>query len=135
MKALAWLIVLPPVLAHADEELIGVWEYLVPAVHMDATIRFTFKTDHQFELYQNIVSRDRPLQDLDLPVDGTTEAQADGNLIVDSGFRCPGFGNLVDRGRQPVFRPGRSGPNPDPRVSGGPSYARRQNGMPVFTPR
>ena len=83
VKALAGLIALSPVLAHSDE-LIGVWEYFRPAVHMDATIRFTFKTDNQFELYQNIVLRDRPMGD---PVDdGTVEVQADRDLLVDPGF-------------------------------------------------
>ena len=86
VRALAGLIALSPVLAHSDE-LIGVWEYFRPAVHMDETIRFTFQTDNQFKLYQNIVVRDRPLFSEDFPVDdGTVEVQGDGDLLVDPGF-------------------------------------------------
>ncbi len=85
MKPLAWLIVLSPVFALADEELIGVWEavYSMDDLFtdepvMEATIRFTFKTDNRFELHQNIV-----LPNQDLPAgDGEFEVQIDRDLVV-----------------------------------------------------
>ena len=84
MKPLGWLMVLLPVCSHADEKLIGIWEnaYL-GSMYMDATIRFTFKPDNQFELYQNIALRNE-VADVDLPVeDGELDArQIDQDLVV-----------------------------------------------------
>lgn len=95
MKTIAWLIALSPVIAHADEELIGGWEralimddLLTGQVVMDATIRFTFKPDNRFELYQNIV-----LGDVDLPAgDGEFEVQADTDLVIDRDLVVLGSG-------------------------------------------
>ena len=94
MKTLAWLIVLSPVLAQADEELIGVWERTIRwddtlDVYAEATIRYTFKIDNQFELYQNIVLR----EDTMLPTaDGAVEVQADGDPVVDRDLVVLGSG-------------------------------------------
>ena len=89
MRTLAWLIALSPVLAWADEELIGVWERTsywddMLDVYAEATIRYTFKTDNQFELYQNIVlHEDMPVHGDMAAGDGEVEAQADRDLAVD----------------------------------------------------
>ena len=94
MKTLAWLIVLSPVLAHADEELIGVWERTNYwddglGVYAEATIRYTFKIDNQFELYQNIVLHDHTM----LPTaDGAAEVPADGDPVVDRDLVVLGSG-------------------------------------------
>ena len=88
MKPLAWLMVLLPVYSHADEKLIGIWEnaYL-GSTYMDATLRFTFKPDNQFELYQNIALRNE-VPDIDLPADdGEFEAPQ-----IDPGFVVQGSG-------------------------------------------
>ena len=95
MKTIAWLIALSPVLVLADEELIGGWErtlimddLITDEVVMDATIRFTFKPDNRFELYQNIV-----LGDVDLPAgDGEFEVQADTDLVIDRDLVVLGSG-------------------------------------------
>lgn len=90
MRTLAWLIALSPVLAHADEELIGVWERTrywddTRDVYAEATIRYTFKIDNQFELYQNIVLHD----DTMLP---TADGAADGGPVVDRDLVVLGSG-------------------------------------------
>ena len=81
MKTLAWLIALSPVLAWADEELLGVWERTIYwddmlDVYAEATIRYTFKPDNQFELYQNIVSH----EDLPMPPVSGDMAAGDGGV-------------------------------------------------------
>ena len=89
MRTLAWLIALSPVFALSDEELIGVWERTtywddMLDVYAEATIRYTFKTDNQFELYQNIVlHEDMPVHGDMAAGDGEVEAQADRDLAVD----------------------------------------------------
>ena len=94
MKTLAWLIVLSAVLAHADEELIGVWERTTYwddglGVYAEATIRYTFKIDNQFELYQNIVLHDHTM----LPTaDGAAEVPAEGDPVVDRDLVVLGSG-------------------------------------------
>ena len=90
MKTLAWLIALSSVLAHADEELIGVWERTrywddMLGVYAEARIRYTFKIDNQFELYQNIVLHD----DTMLP---TADGAADGGPVVDRDLVVLGSG-------------------------------------------
>ena len=58
-------------------------------VYAEATIRYTFKIDNQFELYQNIVLHDHTM----LPTaDGAVEVPAEGDPVVDRDLVVLGSG-------------------------------------------